>query len=121
LSDKATEIVDIDSSGKAVSSKSKRILPEPLRKAVKAFADALTDPAYSSSGKVIKKTLKHHPVIGQHVNKRDDNGHGSDLRKYTAEELEFTTEMLEYLSSNLRHHAKFTIDGVSRVDGSPRK
>lgn len=121
LSDKATEVVDIDSSGKAVSSKPKRILPEALRKVVKAFADALKDPAYSASGKLIKKTLKQHPIIGQHVSKRGDISHGSDLRKYTPEELGFTEEMFNYLSNNTRHHAKYVIDGVSRVDGSPRK
>lgn len=121
LSDKATEIVDIDSSGKAVSSKLKRILPKALRKVVKAFADALKDPAYSALGKLIKKTLKQYPIIGQHVSKRGDISYSSNLRKYTLEELGFIEEMFNYLSNNTRHYAKYVIDRVLRVDGSPRK
>lgn len=58
LSDKVTEIVNIDSSSKAISSKLKRILPKALYKVVKAFVDALKDTAYSALGKLIKKTLK---------------------------------------------------------------
>jgi len=117
-----TEIVDIDSSsGKAISSKPKKVLPEEIRKVVQAFKEALKDPLYSEGGKITKKNLRQHPLIGRHVTARGDISFSSALRKYTAEELGFTTEMFDYLSNNIRHHAKFTLDGVSRVDGSPRK